>query len=116
MKEESKLVFGGFSGVTLPIESFDLGEGISLRQTYAHLMSPIVMGFIRPEEGKHHPAPWKAAKGGYNFDIEVEVQIPADICLGEGFNAQEIIWLIAALLRLAKFPFLSVPVVSFRPF
>jgi hypothetical protein len=109
-------LYGGFSGVEMIQDSFDLGEGVLLRRTYAHLMSPCLMAFAPPGPQGHHPAPWKAAKGGYGFDIKVEVRVPHKTPLSEYFDARETIWWIAALLRLAKAPFLLVPVISDRSF
>jgi hypothetical protein len=110
--KEPGFLFGGVSGVTLPMESFPLGEGIELRQTFSHLFSANMMAFSPPGSEGYHPAPWKAAKGGFGYDIAVEICAPARISLGESFDARETIWWIAALLRLARFPYLSVPVIS----
>ena len=49
-------VYIGISGVGCEIGSFDLGHGVSLRTTYAHLMAPFMVAFARPERpGQHHP-------------------------------------------------------------
>ena len=116
MERDGKRVYGGVSGVELAFESFDLGEGVVLRRTYAHLMSPRMMAFARPGPHGYHLGPLKAAKGGFSFDIEIEVRAPEATCLGDNFGAEETIWWIATLLRLAKVPFLSVPVLSDHPF
>jgi hypothetical protein len=110
--KEAGYLFGGISGVTLPMESFSLGEGIELRQTFSHLFSANIMAFAPPGPEGYHPAPWKAAKGGFGYDIAVEICAPPRTSLGESFDAREIIWWIAALLRLTRFPYLSVPVFS----
>jgi hypothetical protein len=41
---------------------------------------------------------------------------PTKTCLGDNFDARETIWWIVALIRLAKAPFMSVPVLSDHPF
>jgi hypothetical protein len=110
------LLFGGVSGITLNAESFDFGEGVVIRRTYAHLFSANMMAFARPEPGHHHPAPWRAAKGGFGYDIEAEIQAPAQTSLGKSFDAKDIIWWIAALIRMARFPYISIPVISNRSF
>jgi hypothetical protein len=97
-------------------ETFDLGEGIALTRTYAHLMSPCLMAFDPPGPQGYHPAPWKPAKGGFSFDIQVEIKVPSSTCLSESFNSKEIVWLIAALLRALQWPFLTVPMLSDHPF
>jgi hypothetical protein len=109
-------LYGGISGATLAVESIDLGEGIEIRQTYAHLFSANMMAFARPEANRPHPAPWKAAKGGFSYDIEAEIRVPSRTSLGESFDAKEIIWWLAALLRLSSVPYLSIPVISNRSF
>jgi hypothetical protein len=111
-KEESGYLYGGISGIRLAVGSFALGEGVELRQTYCHLLSANMMAFAHPRPEGYHPAPWKAARGGFGYDIEVEIRAPAQTTLGKSFDAKEIIWWIAALLRLARFPSLSVPVIS----
>jgi hypothetical protein len=76
-----------------------------------------MVAFARPiPPEKHHPAPWKAAKGGFGFDIQIELSVPDSLSLGKDFDARETIWWIAALLRLAQVPYLTVPVISDHPF
>ncbi len=41
-------LYGGFSECQLSVESFDLGEGIMLSQTFAHLTAPFIMTFAPP--------------------------------------------------------------------
>jgi hypothetical protein len=67
----------GLSGLELGDDFLDLGDGISLRKTYAHLMAPFMMAFKPAPPGRHHPAPWKAARGGFSFDVTAELGIPA---------------------------------------
>lgn len=112
MGEQPNYLYGGVSGIRMCTPSFPLGEGVELRQTYSHLFSANMMAFARPGPAGYHPPPWKAAKGGFGYDIEVEIRAPAETSLGEAFDAKETIWWIAALLRLASFPYLSVPVIS----
>jgi hypothetical protein len=114
--KSSGLLYGGISGVRLPVDSFATGEGVVLRQTYCHLFSTNMTAFARPGPQGYHPAPWKAAKGGWGYDIEVEICAPANTPLGSSFDARETIWWIAALLRLIKYPYLSVPLISNQSF
>src|SRR5215207_5586491 len=69
----------GLSGIDLAEESFDLGEGILLSKTYAHLMAPFIMAFKAAPPSSHHPGPWKATSGGFSFDISAELFIPFHI-------------------------------------
>ena len=104
--------FAVISGAQLGTESYDLGEGVVLKRTYAHLLSPCMMAFARPGPKDYHPAPWKAAKGGFGFDIEIEIMVPSAPILGSNIDSRETIWWIAALFRIVQVPFLTVPVFS----
>jgi hypothetical protein len=112
----SSLIFGGIMNVRLANPSFDLGGGVQLKQTFAHLMSVNMMAFAPPKEERHHPGPWKAAKGGFGYDIHVEIQVPIHGTRSSSLQAMETIWLFAALVRLARCPYLMVPVISSHPF
>jgi hypothetical protein len=113
---EKTCLYGGISGAILEPETFDLGDGVVLSRTYAHLMSPYLMAFAPPGPKGYHPAPWSAAEGGFGVDIEIELKVPATTSLSDSFGAREIIWWIAALMRIVKSPFLTVPVVSDHQF
>lgn len=115
MEKSTPHLFGGISGAKLSSsEDIDLGNGVILRSTYAHLMAPNLMAFAPPRAGgEAHPAPWRAVNGGFAFDIHVEISVPLNFEeLGKDFGAERVIWLIAALMRIAKAPQLSVPVLS----
>jgi len=102
--------YAGFSGIELAMPEYDLGEGLRLRRTYAHLMAPFLMAFAPPGPGGYHPAPWSAARGGFGFDIHVELEVPS------GIEQHDLVWLIAALIRVGYAPYAIVPVVADRPF
>lgn len=116
MIEDGQYFYGGLSGAILREETFELGENVILRQTYAHLMSPSLVAFSRPGIKGYHPGPWKTTKGGFGFDIEIELMVPNTNLLGGNMEPREIIWWIAALLRMARAPYLSVPVISNQSF
>jgi hypothetical protein len=109
-------IYAGISGVHLGVESFDLGEGVVLERTYAHLFSPVMVAFTPPGPEGHHSAPWRPAEGGFGFDVHIQLSIPGDYSLGGKSDASDVIWWIAALLRAFRFPYLSVPVLSNHPF
>jgi len=69
----------GISNLKIEENSFDLGDGIIISKTYAHLMSPFIVAFQPAPPGKHHPAPWKSTYGGNSFDINAELFIPSHI-------------------------------------
>jgi hypothetical protein len=108
-------LYGGLSGFVLEPECFELGQGIVFSQTYAHLMAPFLMAFSPAEPGKPHPAPWKPAGGGLSIDISAELFVPAT-CRVENLDAINILWWIAALLRLRAATTVRVPVVSSEKF
>lgn len=108
-------LYGGLSGLSLEPQQFELGKGIVLSRTYAHLMSHYLMAFSPAPPGKHHPAPWKAAGGGAAVDIAAELFVPAT-CHVEHLDNLNTIWWIVALLRLRAATTISVPVVSTEPF
>lgn len=112
----SSTLYAGLSGLTLPVESFDLGHGVSLRKTYAHLTSPCMMAFSPPlKEGGYHPPPWRAARGGFAYDITVELRVPNQSLPG-GFEPKETLWWILALLRIGYAPSIAAPVTIDMPF
>lgn len=67
----------GLSGIELADDVIDFGYGVELTRTYAHLMAPYVMAFNRPEPGRPHPGPWKAALGGSGVDVTAQLAVPS---------------------------------------
>ena len=59
-------IFAGLSGGKLEVDSFEIGDGLVLSKTYAHLMAPMLMAFAPAPPGQPHPAPWKAAHEGFS--------------------------------------------------
>lgn len=116
MIKSRPMLYAGLSHVTYDGEPFDLGHGITLRAAYAHLFAANMMAFARAPKGKPHPAPWRAARGGFSYDIEIELAVPITDELPGGMSAEDVAWLIAALLRLAEYAYLMVPVLSDHPF
>jgi hypothetical protein len=110
------LIFGGITNVELAEESFDLGAGVRLERTFANLTSINLMTFAQGKQGQHPPGPYKAANGGFGYDISVEIQVPTNGTLPSAIQPRDAIWLIAALIRLAKCPYLMVPVISSHSF
>ena len=104
----------GLSNIVLSEDRFELGPGISLSRTYAHLMAPCLMAFKPAPPGMPHPGPWKAASGGFGFDVVAELKIAPEACS----NAEP--WTIANallfLIRLWLDPEVTAPVVSSHPF
>jgi hypothetical protein len=108
-------LYAGLAGVRLAPERFDLGEGVTISQTYAHFMAPFLMAFSPAPPGKPHPTPWRSAKGGYSIDITAEIFLPST-CKLEKIDRLNTIWWIVALLRLKATAGVYVPVVSSERF
>ena len=107
---ENVALFGGLAGAALGVEEFEVREGLVLRRTYAHVMSPYILAFGRPERpGAHHPAPWKST-GGTSFDVEIELALAQDV-RPTGFDRLNTLWWTLALLRLCTGAALRMPVV-----
>lgn len=109
---EEVALYGGISGVELPVDEFDLCEGLVLRRTYAHVMAPYILAFAKPlRKGTHHPAPWKAARGGLGFDVSIEIQL-AEGARPTTFSRLNTLWWVLALLRLRSGALIRLPVIS----
>ncbi len=109
-------LYGGLAGARLPVEEFDFGRGITVSRTYALLMAPFMMAFSPAERGRPHPSPWRAAKGGFGFDIHAQIHVPRDFKPSEWFDRLNTVWWFVALLRFRATPFVLVPVVASGPF
>ncbi|ARP82924.1 hypothetical protein CAL12_20300 [Bordetella genomosp. 8] len=109
-------LYAGVSGLDLAQDFFDLGDGVFLSRTYAHLMAPFVMAFKRPPEyDQPHPGPWKPLGGGFAFDIDAEIKIPAglDSCYG---TQTDVARMIGVLFRLGVHPALRLPAFASHSF
>ena len=105
-------LFGGLAGARLGVDKFEVCKGLVLRRTYAHVMSPYILAFQKPERpGSHHPGPWKPAQGGIFMDVEIEVALDQDV-RPTGFDRLNTLWWTLTLLRLSTGAKLRMPVVS----
>jgi hypothetical protein len=108
-------LYAGLSGLELEEDSFELGGGVRLIKTYAYLMAPFTMAFKPAAPGHSHPGPWKAASGGFGFDVSAELLIPASA--EEQFDSKiSVARTILFLLRLGVNPATTLPVFSNYPF
>lgn len=108
-------VHAGLSGIELVEESYELGEGILLQRTFAHLFATFMMAFKPAPPGKHHPGPWKSASGGFSFDVSAELHIPARIESDFGSKIA-VARTLLFLLRLGVNPAITLPVFANYPF
>lgn len=116
MNPNSDSLYAGISGIHLGVKSFEIGYGIILSQTFAHLMAPLIMAFAPAESGKPHPEPWSSVRGGFAFDINAQIYIPREFELPNWFDRLNTVWWIVALIRLRTTSMVSVPVIASRPF
>lgn len=95
--------------MTCDFEDVDLGDGVFIRQSYAHLFAPFMMAF-KPK-GKHgfNEGPWKAAKDGVAFDISAQIEVQDVPEFNGKFGQKDKIWLTASLVRLSNHPYALVP-------
>lgn len=104
-------IHAGLSGLELEEELFELGDGITLRKTYAHLMAPFMVAFKPAPPGGHHPTPWKTASGGVSIDVNAELFIPSHI--EEQYGSRiGIARTLVFLIRLTVNPATTLPVFS----
>jgi hypothetical protein len=75
MSESQPTLYAGLAHVAHSGDPLDLGHGLTLRSTYAHLMSVHMMAFKKAEQGRPHPRPLRAAHGGFSYDIEAEIVV-----------------------------------------
>lgn len=105
----------GLSGIKLAVETFDLGFGIVLTRTFAHLNAFFFMHFEPTTTDHPFPKIIKDVKAGFGLDINVQIYIPNWRLFGCS-DRLNIAWLIATLIRLKTSPAVTIPVVADRPF
>jgi hypothetical protein len=104
-------IYAGLAGIEPAFHSFNLGNRIEIRKTFAHIFSANMVAFAPPGPEGFHGGPWKAAKGGFGYDITAEIRVPRNASF-KSIESKELLWLIGALLRLIRYPYLSIPVFS----
>ena len=99
--DASKLpLYGALTGVSLPVESFEVLPGLTLRRVYVDMFGTPMLAFAPPPKpNEYHPGPWAAVRGGFSFKCRVEVAL-CDISDFGGISPSTAIWLVSALLRL----------------
>lgn len=109
-------IYGSLTGVELSSKNFEILSGISLHQIYADTFGATMMAFAPPSSAnKHHPEPWAAVRGGFNFESRVEVALEnTGSCLG--MTPPTVMWLIAAVLRLRVQAPIRLAVIGNMPF
>ena len=109
-------LYGGLAGLPTSVPEFVLADGLVLRESYTHIFAPFMLAFAKPRSaGQHHPGPWKSARGGLAYDIEVEIGL-ARGSQPTNLDRLNTIWWTTALLRLATRAPLRLPIISDTPF
>lgn len=116
MSLEEGAVFAGLSHTALDGPAVELGHGVVVCETYAHLMAPFMVAFSPAEPGKAHPAPWAAASGGFGFDIHVQLFVPGSLSRDLELDPTWAAWWITSLIRLRTDPRVTVPVLASHAF
>jgi hypothetical protein len=108
-------LFGGLSGLSLPVERYELVPGLALSKTFAHVILPAVMAFSPPSKPRApHPGPW-AALTEQGMEIAVQVSLaPGKPPLG--FDRPNTLWFATAMLRLRLATPVLMAVIADRPF
>jgi hypothetical protein len=112
----SEGIFAGLAGIELGPPNFDLGSGVRISKTYAHLMAPFMLAYSPAPPGQHHPAPWSAAAGGLAFDMHVQIEVPSAVQSEYTLEPEFIAWWITAMLRLRVGPAFIAPVLGEQSF
>ncbi|APA84330.1 hypothetical protein BJG93_02170 [Paraburkholderia sprentiae WSM5005] len=99
--------YAGLTQLSLPegVDELDLGKGLMLRSTYAHLMQTNIMAFNPPRlKGEHHAGPWKATSTHAGWDVTVELSIPRSYEPPHGLSYHDVGRTITVLMRLVCDP------------
>ncbi len=96
-------------------EPFELGHGITLSRSYAHVMSHTMLAVKRPEKpNQPHPGPWAATGDGFGFDCDVVLHIPSTY-RRQGMNSSEVAMRLTALMRMWVDPRIRLTMMSAEP-
>jgi hypothetical protein len=117
MDTNTESIYAGIAGIQIEPQSYDLGHGVVVSKTFAHLMSPFMIAFAPPKaRGLPHPAPWKAVHGGMGTDFHVQLFVPNTFSPPNFFDRLNTIWSISALFRLKFCSDLCVTSITNKPF
>lgn len=109
-------IYGCLTGIDLPADHVSILPGISLKRVYVDTFGATMMAFAAPLTPKsHHPAPWAAVRGGFNFEGRVQIEL-SDMSACDGLTPSVAVWLIAALLRLRMPTPIRLAVIANLPF
>jgi len=88
---------------------YQLGEGLVLRPTFAHMTTSHMLAFEPTGLLRKHAAPWKATSMFESFEIHTELHIPVQYKPPKGLSHYDVARTITVMMRLrcdAKIRFL----------
>ncbi len=103
-------LYGAIAGAQFS-DHFDLGHGIEIKRTYAHVFASFMLSFEKAKRGSPSPGPWKSAGTNIAFDVNAEIVLPINSNPTK-FDSLNTIWWITSLLRLHHSRGLRIPVIS----
>jgi hypothetical protein len=111
-------LFGCLTGFTLPVENFEIGQGLVLRRTFVDTFGGWSMGFVAPHAPTMpHPAPWAPVHGESSSMLKARVELAISDTSLEGFTLPTATaWIVASLLRLRINTPIRVAVLANMPF
>ena len=108
-------LFAGLAGIPMGEDHYDLGHGVTLSRTFAHLNGSFILAFAHPKSpGEAHPAPWPSVPGGSSFDVVAELRVPAQVPKGMG-TSMDVARTVLMMLRLGVHPGIASPVIANFP-
>lgn len=108
-------LFAGLASIPMGEEHYDLGHGVTLSRTFAHLNGSFILAFAHPKApGEAHPAPWLSVPGGSSFDVVAELRVPAQVPKGMG-TSMDVARTVLMMLRLGVHPGIASPVIANFP-
>lgn len=108
-------LFAGLAGIPMAENHYDLGHGVTLSRTFAHLNGAFVLALAPPKApGEPHPGPWLSVPGGVSFDVVAELRVPAQVPKRMG-TSMDIARTVLMMLRLGVHPGIASPVIANFP-
>ena len=109
-------LYGCLTGIELQQDNIEVLSGIALKKVYVDTFGATMMAFAPPPtERSHHPGPWVAVRGGFNFQGRVEVDL-TNMSACDGLTPTVAVWLVAAVLRLRMSTPIRLAVIGNMPF
>src|SRR5580700_6611491 len=95
---QSSDIYAAIAGCKLPLENFELGQGLCLANVYSNVSGDFLVGFRRRVDG-YLPGYSRYAAGGHDFECEIELKIPKSYENGDVVRRLDLMMWIVFLLR-----------------